>query len=31
MAAECARDALLRKVVDNKADSGMYCCLLFLM
>lgn len=23
MAAECARNALLEKVVDNKADSGI--------
>lgn len=29
MAAECARDALLQKVVDNKADSGIHCSLLF--
>lgn len=27
MAAECARDALLQKVVDNKTDSGIDCCL----
>lgn len=25
MAAECARDALLQKVVDNKTDSGIDC------
>lgn len=24
MAAECARDALLQKVMDNKADSGIF-------
>lgn len=31
MAAECARNALLQKVVDNKADAGIYfhplCCI----
>lgn len=27
MAAECARNALLLKVVDNGADSGIGCCL----
>lgn len=25
MAAECARNALLQKVVDNKENSGEYC------
>lgn len=29
MAAECARNALLQKVVDNKEDPGTdYCCIL---
>lgn len=29
MAAECARDALLQKVMDNKEDAGTVNCSIF--
>ena len=29
MAVECARDALLQKVMDNKEDAGLFFCSIF--